>query len=163
MAGITFDIELQTVSMPRAALDRLQDRLSHKVALKVAEEVKRQARSHLSHKTANIYNRAVTVGKTADGETPVYLEGWLPLALEHGTKRFDMKPGLLASPKAKLSKEGKKYLVVPIEKGTFRVVSENSKKSSWIHPGLTARNFTQQAFSLVQSQLGALFADYDWR
>lgn len=37
--------------------------------------------------------------------------------IEKGYEPFDMKPGLLASPKAKTSKSGKKYITVPFRHG----------------------------------------------
>lgn len=39
-------------------------------------------------------------------------------SIEEGIKPFDMKPGLLASPKAKVSKNGSKYVTVPFRHGT---------------------------------------------
>jgi hypothetical protein len=38
--------------------------------------------------------------------------------IEDGIKPYDMKPGLLASPKAKVNKEGKRWITVPYRHGT---------------------------------------------
>lgn len=45
---------------------------------------------------------------------------WLANALEVGISPFDMKQGLLNSPKAKTNKKGKKYISVPIAKDAKR-------------------------------------------
>ena len=65
-------------------------------------------------------------------------------ATEEGYGPFDMKPGLLAGPNAKISDDGSTYNIIPIKapieyggsgKTEFRVVSSKSPKSSWLHPG----------------------------
>ncbi len=55
----------------------------------------------------------------------IRLVGWLPNALEQGSPPFDMKPGLLAGPHAKISKKGVRYNIVPFRHAT---------------PGTTGRN-----------------------
>ena len=47
-------------------------------------------------------------------------DNWLANALEVGVSPFDMKNGLLNSPKAKTGKSGKKYIHVPIMKDAKR-------------------------------------------
>jgi hypothetical protein len=61
--------------------------------------------------------------------------------LRDGIKPYDMKPGLLNSPKAKISRRGIKYLIVAIPTSkhrfaarVFRIVTSRSK--GWIHPGI---------------------------
>lgn len=65
--------------------------------------------------------------------------------IRDGIRPYDMKPGLLRSPKARISKTGVKYLVVPIRTSPhrfaeriFRIVTSQSK--GWIHPGLPPKN-----------------------
>lgn len=55
----------------------------------------------------------------------IHLVGGLPNDLENGKPPFDMKPGLLNGPRAKRTKKGTKYNIVPFRHGT---------------PGTTARN-----------------------
>lgn len=43
-------------------------------------------------------------------------DDWLANAVESGVESFDMKPGLLNSPKAKISKKGFRYIRIPIGK-----------------------------------------------
>lgn len=66
-------------------------------------------------------------------------------AIKWGVKPYDMKPKLLASPKARISAKGIRYLVVPIPVDplnpwgarVFRIVTERSM--GWIHPGTAPR------------------------
>lgn len=97
--------------------------------------------------------------KTGRGESSVSLIGWLPNAVENGLASFDMKPGFLKSSLAKTSKEGKRYLRIPMKgqgsarfrqrKRTamgvnIRTASENSSSASWIHPGIEPRRFAEK-------------------
>lgn len=94
--------------------------------------------------------------------------------IEEGNKPFDMKDALLRSPKAKIGKNGQKYIVVPISKyksgrynwrdrnsgqfskGTndgdveFRVVSEHSDPDIFIHPGHIGFNFVDRAIETFE-------------
>lgn len=84
--------------------------------------------------------------------------GKLPGIIEDGFGSFDMKPGLLAGKNAKTSKAGNRYNVIPLDgKGTatpsFMVVSSKSKPSSWIHPGLKAKNIAEQTRVMVGKEI----------
>lgn len=50
--------------------------------------------------------------------------------VEDGIKAYDMKPGLLSSPKAKTNKEGGKYITVPYRHGTPGTVGMQSMPKS---------------------------------
>ncbi len=99
-------------------------------------------------------NTSESIVKTGKGFSQVSLVGWLPNAVENGLPSFDMKPGFLASPKAKVSKKGKKYLRIPLKsftrkgriaRGTnIRTASELSPPESWIHPGIEPRNLASE-------------------
>jgi len=103
----------------------------------------------LSPETAAIYTSALTSVVIHGTEASFRLEGWLATAIESGVDPFDMKPGMLASPKAKVSKTGNRYLNVPIREAqqtvVIRTVSSKSKPGSWIHPGLLPYNFWEKA------------------
>lgn len=75
--------------------------------------------------------------------------------LDDGFDGFDMIPGILKSPKAKVSKDGFKYARIPIE-GQVRTVSEKpwtqrkrsstgqfTKGSKWQHPGVKGYQFSK--------------------
>lgn len=135
---------------------RVNNAISKKIAGLIVENMKQQARHSLSHMTGLQYVENLTVGMTRSAETPIYLKGWLPLALERGVRRFDMKPGFLSSSKVKTSKIGTKYLVVPIQKGSlisdveFKTVTSKSRRRSWIHPGIKAKSFAERAIDHVR-------------
>jgi hypothetical protein len=55
----------------------------------------------------------------------VRLAGTLPNMVEMGADQFDIKQGLLNGPNAKISKDGKRYNVVPFSEGTPGALPEN--------------------------------------
>jgi hypothetical protein len=97
--------------------------------------------------TLQEFMEGVNVELSEDG-VEVTIDGWLPLALEEGTGRFDMKPGLLA---------GRQHRTIPMHDGGFRRVSENSPASSWWHPGLQAANISEQVKEEVEPYAEELF------
>lgn len=150
-------LSLKIIHISTSDVARINNAISRKIATQVVENMKQQARHSLSHLTGLQYAENLSVGTTRSAETPIYLKGWLPLALERGVRRYDMKPGFMSSPNVKISKKGVRYLVVPIQKGTlysdveFKTVTSKSRKRSWIHPGIKAKNFTQKAVEHVRS------------
>jgi hypothetical protein len=62
--------------------------------------------------SANEYIRGLSVSHKP-GKSEIKLSGWLPNALEMGLSPFDIKKGLLRSPKAKQGKNGP-YITVPL-------------------------------------------------
>ena len=56
-------------------------------------------------------------------------DAWLPNALEKGVPPFDMKKGHLESPKAKVSKSGYRYMIIPISKDKSGGSASSSPKS----------------------------------
>jgi hypothetical protein len=66
-------------------------------------------------------------------------------SIRDGIKPYDMKPGLLRSAKAKTSRKGIRYVIVPLPASSkqpwaarvFRIVTSQSK--GWIHPGTLPR------------------------
>jgi len=64
------------------------------------------------------YVDAVTAREgDTDMEAFVEAKGMFVNFVENGIKSFDMKPGLLNSPKAKTSKKGIRYMIVPFQYG----------------------------------------------
>ena len=123
-------------------------------ATRVRTEMTKLAKSKFATSTASKYIKGLSDPVLeAEYQVMFALEGWLPVSLEDGVDSFDMKPGLMRSPKVKISKSGKKYMNIPVFKAAFsnpylkavkasafRTVTENSHPNSWIHPGLDARN-----------------------
>ncbi len=133
-------------------------------ANRVQGEMKRSAKKSFSRGVASQYIRGLSEPTVLEREYEIMfsLNGWLPVALEDGVDTFDMKPGLLGSPKAKISKAGDRYMNIPVFKAAFknpyltaakvspfRTVSDKSKPDSWIHPGLMSRNLFGKAILKV--------------
>ncbi len=55
------------------------------------------------------------------------------MRIQDGYAPFDMKPGFLKSPKAKMSKEGKKYLIIPFRHMTPGSTGPGKKMSAGVH------------------------------
>lgn len=123
---------------------QIKEQMENELANEVAIQIGIRAEYKLQ-KTKDRYIQALTVhGSTIILDT----EDFVVHLVEEGNKPFDMKVGMLASPKVKIGKDGQKYLVVPIEpeSGKFAVVSEKSDSDSWIHPG-------HQGFHLVDETI----------
>lgn len=79
--------------------------------------------------------------------------------LEEGYGPHDMKEGLLSSPKAKMSRQGFRYIRVPMDNGNKIVtLSESNKskrgfRSSWRHPGYTGKLFLQHGVEEVMPHI----------
>jgi len=85
------------------------------------------------HSVRDIYKSSIYVGDSGKYTGFVQLRGTLPNMIESGAKPFDMKIGMLASPKAKTGKNGK-YITIPFRWGTsgssenFRVMPKVVEK-----------------------------------
>lgn len=129
----------------------------------VGQRLSEFAYKKLSPEGAEVYTKGISVGVQENPPSlKVVIRGEVPNALEEGFAGFDIKPGLLDSPRAKESKTGGKYIDVPLKpkkselqklaqdigaKGktalamltksntAIRRVSDRSKPSSWMHPG----------------------------
>lgn len=145
----------------------INDKIKEQVlnyAQRVRKEMTRLARKQFSKMTAINYIANLSEPEIESSNDVVFtLEGFLPVALEDGMNSFDMKPGLLRSSKAKISKSGVKYLRVPVRKLAFvdpylkgagvkpiATVTSNSPANSWIHPGLRGKNLFGKALEKVK-------------
>lgn len=126
-------------------------------ANKVRKKMMQYAKHELSPNVSKQYIGGlseVTVDK--ENEVSFQLNGFLPVALEVGIDAFDIKPGLLRSPKAKIAQDGSRYIRVPLmkadrrKKPVIRTVSSKSDAMSWIHPGLESRNFFDRATEEIE-------------
>jgi len=118
---------------------------------KELERVWRDKASSELNSTFAAYMSGLSVRVSNDG-VEATLSGWLPVALEAGAKRFDMKPGLLRKRQSR---------VIPMHDGDFRTVSVRSPASSWWHPGFEARNIHEDVFDqtdkILQRTLAPVF------
>lgn len=81
---------------------------------------RRVAKRRLSPRRAAVYTEAITVLSTTGTRASLMLDGSEANAIEYGTDRWDMKPGLLYSDKAREDKEGNPYMRVPMMHASAR-------------------------------------------
>lgn len=120
-------------------LDALQNRIEDTWHAKAAMTLKTSLEA---------YQKGIKVTRSSDGVS-VTLEGWLPVAVETGVQRFDMKSGLLA---------GRSTRVIGFDKSSdkgFRTVSPQSTK--WWHPGIQARAIYSQVKNEMDQLVGDVF------
>jgi hypothetical protein len=79
-------------------------------------------------------------------DVDVRLTGWVPVAIEQGAPRFDMKPGILGSRESR---------VIPLDKDPVEFRTMKAQSSGWWHPGLQARSIAAQ----VQKEMPRLVDD----
>lgn len=173
MPFIQTDFDLELPSQKMDGFEDLQRLLDYKndtqneIAVLFADALKENAEKYL-YTTKDSYINSIII---EDGLVTLDMSDPVVNMVEEGRASFDMKPGHLAGPKAKVGADGKKYSVVPISKykrgrynwrdlktgkfsiGSnpggdveFRIISENSEPDSWIHPG-------HEGFHLIHNTL----------
>jgi len=128
---------VKMISYLRAYGHALEDginKFSSALPLFTKQHITRKANQKLNS-TKNAYLQAVSV-KMIDFVLVVELDrdSWLANAVESGVGQFNMKAGHLQSSKAKLSKEGYRYLRIPIGKDPNKPapIGERPEKSQEI-------------------------------
>lgn len=126
-------------------------------------ECKRLAQERLHSKKVD-YVKALKMNPAgSDGYVIELNEDMVPY--DEGFGPFDEKPGLLHGPNAKISKSGVPYNIVPIKGSTeygsagkteFRIVTGNSPKNSWIHPGYQGAGIFDDVFNYLDWQVDEL-------
>ena len=71
------------------------------------------------------YINSLNIGQVSPTRKYIQLTGSWANMLEEGFGAYDMKPGMLASPKAKVTKKGVKYIVIPFRWGTPGSIGES--------------------------------------
>jgi len=96
------------------------------IAAQFADKLQQQAQQQL-HSTRNRYLRAIQTFSEGPGKASVVLSlnDKLVRMIEEGKGPFDMKIGMLASPKAKTTKDGTRYLTIPFRWSTPGAVGES--------------------------------------
>lgn len=79
-------------------------------------------------------------------------EDWLAISVESGADPFDMKTKALKSPKAKISKEGFKYMVIPISQSKSAKGSSTEKGQDF--QAMITKELTKPKFKLPKMKLG---------
>lgn len=101
------------------AYRKQKDDLHIKLLKKARVYWKSLAKQQLST-TAKEYIQGIGPVEQTETTATIRLSGFLPVHLEKGLKKFDMKPGILKSSKAKISKKGTRFVVVPIKQVKFK-------------------------------------------
>lgn len=79
--------------------------------------------------------------------------------IRDGVRPFDMKPGLLSGPRARVTPGGRRYAIVPIKLDpskksgpvTWRMVTDRSK--GWIHPGTLPRRLDRYTQDTMRAEV----------
>ena len=98
------------------ALSRALDATAYMLPGLVRQEIENQAKNKLTT-SRDAYLSALSV-KMDDYVLIMEIDdkNWLACAVERGAPSFDMNPGILKSPKAKISKAGYRYMSIPMNK-----------------------------------------------
>lgn len=103
------DIAKLAQSITPAAAVRLAHAARTQIVVAAQRELKTSARDYV----AGISDVKVVAAPGGGVEARVVLSGTLPNMVERGVPAFDMRPGLLASPKARTTSKGHRVLAVP--------------------------------------------------
>lgn len=102
---------VQTSKVADAIFKQLDSRLK-KIPKAVDKEWRRQARRKITRGVRRYLN--ALENHSAGNRTDIRLVGAGANVIEYGTKPYDVKVGLLNSPHAKVGKNGRKYVDVPM-------------------------------------------------
>lgn len=129
-------------------------RLEFDDSIEFSPEVDEQIAAAVYNQMFNFYppETASIIKKNAilDGNQ-IKVDGFLATALFTGTPSYDLKKGLLSSPKAKERGNGEKMLTVPVGQDKFATVTSSSK--GWIHPGFSKEFFDRLVSSLEEQEI----------
>lgn len=156
---VSFSTELS--SGETDSFEELQNLIDnkHQIENELAERFADQVQKNAESKLWSTKEKYIDALNVEDGTVSLDTSEFVVDMVENGKLSFDMKIGLLNSPKAKVGKDGRRYLSVPLNKFRhgkynwrdqktgrfkasttsgdveFRIVSDNSPPDSWIHPG----------------------------
>lgn len=108
------------------SINAMLDNVAKGLAAAYANQLELQAQSDL-HQTKRRYINAIKLVDSGKAEGTVmldYSKDKLIQMIEEGAGPFDMKPYFMGSPKAKVGKNGVKYLTIPFRWGTPGIVGE---------------------------------------
>lgn len=132
----TTSIMDQFGAMSPEAINNMLDNVAKGLAAAYANKLELQAQQDL-HQTRRRYINAIKLVDSGKAEGTVmldYSKDKLIQMIEEGAGPFDMKPYFMGSPKAKVGKNGGRYLTIPFRWGTPGIVGE-SDVFSGVMPG----------------------------
>jgi len=123
---LEFDVDQLSndLFLDRREVEDLMDSATKAVTRSFAAVWEQEAVQQL-RSTRQQYVNSLVVVDEGRLEGAVVLVGRLPNMVESGASEFDLKEGLLNSPKAKVGKEGQRYITVPFKVGAPGSLSEN--------------------------------------
>lgn len=119
MIGISveFDFKLPPELDPEN-FDSMVNEIVETTAEIARDEWVNLARENLKLTTETYIENIGPIERPNNNEAVITLTGVLPNMLEQGAASFDMKPGLLESPKAKTGKDGSRFIDIHFAHGT---------------------------------------------
>ncbi len=125
---IDIDIDVSPIAEEFALSDSQSRNLTQQIVNNVTVALMREwdglAKNNLK-KTRSQYRAGLKLDSSQDLSNKIYLVGALPLMIENGASGFDIKLGLLRSPKVKHTKKGEPYITVPFRHATSEALGEN--------------------------------------
>lgn len=114
-------------SLSKEQVELMCDNIAKTLAARYAQQLQQEAHNAL-HQTRKRYIQNIRVVDTGRMEGTVlldYSKDKLIQMIEEGASPFDIKKGLLNSPKAKIGRKGGKYITVPFRWGTPDIVGDS--------------------------------------
>ncbi len=130
LVSIPIHVDLSEVAEEFSFSEEQQIQFTQSIVSSIASQfidnLQSQAQLQL-HSTRNRYLRAIQTFSDYPGHAAVVLSlnDKLVRMIEEGKGPFDMKVGMLNSPKAKTNKEGGKYLTIPFRWATPNAIGES--------------------------------------
>lgn len=128
----TASISEAYANLDRQGIDDICDNIAKTLAARYASQLEQEA-IHALHQTRKRYIRAINVVNTGRLEGTVILDfskDPLVRMIEEGASPWDMKDKMLMSQKAKVSKNGGRYITVPFRIGSPGAIGDSDVFSS---------------------------------
>ena len=122
----------EVYSITPEQVDNICDNIAKTLAARYASSLEQEANNEL-HQTRKTYIQNINVVDTGRLEGTVildYSKNRLVQMIEEGSSAWDMKSKILASPKAKIGKDGRRYISVPFKIGAAGTVGDSDTFSS---------------------------------
>lgn len=126
MIGVFIDTAAisESFNLNQEDVNKLLDFTTKTMTSRFAEAWSNEASRSL-HSARQQYISNLVVVDEGFAKGAVMLTGWLPNAIEQGKSSYDMKEGFLNGPKARVSKDGHRYNIIPFTWGTPGALQEN--------------------------------------
>lgn len=149
--AVDFQIDVKGID-----LDRLEEEFEKSVAdsmnkfASAIDESWRKIASSELNTTKDKYLKGLTVEKTGPDTVTGTLEGFLPVALEDGAQRFDIKKKMLQGhPLGRIIPLGKSSGLPP------KFVAMTPGHPGWWHPGFEARAIHKKVQKEIEEQIAS--------